>query len=71
MRLCVEDHGIGIPREDQQHLFELFFRGMNANDIGLGLHIVRKYTELMNGKIECYSETGKGTRFVLEIKMNG
>ena len=74
MRLCVRDHGIGIPKEDHQHLFELFFRGMNATDIqgtGLGLHIVRKYTELMNGKIECDSEPGKGTRFFIEIKMNG
>jgi len=74
MRLCVQDHGIGIPKEDQQHLFELFFRAMNATGIqgtGLGLHIVQKYTELMNGKIECFSEPGKGTRFYIEIKMNG
>ncbi|HEY5392582.1 MAG TPA: HAMP domain-containing sensor histidine kinase, partial [Hanamia sp.] len=73
LRLCVKDHGIGIPKEDQPHLFTLFFRGMNAAGIqgtGLGLHIVRKYAELMNGKIECLSEPGKGAEFFIEIKMN-
>lgn len=74
LRLCVKDHGIGIPKEDQQHLFELFFRGVNAANIegtGLGLHIVKKYAELMNGRIECASEPEKGTQFLIEIKTNG
>ncbi len=71
IKLCVKDDGMGIPKADQLHLYELFFRGMNATDIqgtGLGLHIVQKYTELMNGKIECISESGKGTKFFIEIK---
>jgi signal transduction histidine kinase len=72
--LCVQDQGIGIPKEDQQHLFEIFFRGMNAANIkgtGLGLHIVKKYTELLNGRIECISEPEKGTQFLIEIELNG
>lgn len=68
LQLSVSDKGIGISREDQQHLFERFFRGMNATNIqgtGLGLHIVSKYAELMNGSINCNSELGEGTTFTL------
>jgi signal transduction histidine kinase len=45
---------------------ERFFRGTNVGNIlgmGLGLHIVSKYTELMNGTVECKSELEKGTDF--------
>jgi PAS domain S-box-containing protein len=74
LRLHIKDKGMGIPKEDQQHIFERFFRAVNATDVqgtGLGLHIVQKYTELMNGKIKFISEQGKGTEFFIEIKMNG
>lgn len=63
-RLTITDSGIGISQEDQQHLFERFFRANNATNIkgtGLGLHIVAKYAELMNGHIEFVSELEKGT----------
>jgi PAS domain S-box-containing protein len=66
--LSVKDHGIGISNEDQKHLMERFFRGANAGTIqgtGLGLHIVSKYAELMNGIVDCKSELGKGTEFVI------
>lgn len=66
--LSVKDHGIGISKEDQQHLMERFFRGANAGNIqgtGLGLHIVSKYAELMNGTVECKSELEKGTEFIV------
>ena len=62
--LSVSDQGIGISKEDQAHLFERFYRGSNVSNIqgtGLGLHIVAKYAELMNGKISCESEIQKGT----------
>jgi PAS domain S-box-containing protein len=67
-RLSVNDQGIGISAQDQQHLMERFFRGANAGNIqgtGLGLHIVSKYAELLNGVVQCKSELGKGTRFLL------
>ncbi len=66
--LSVKDHGMGISVADQQHLKERFFRGANAGNIqgtGLGLHIVAKYAELMNGTIECISELEIGTEFVV------
>lgn len=68
--LSVKDKGIGISEEDQKHLTERFFRGANAGNIqgtGLGLHIVSKYAEMMNGRIECRSELEKGTEFVVRF----
>jgi len=73
LQLWIKDQGIGISRKDQRHLFERFFRGANVTGIqgtGLGLHIVQKYTEMMNGSVECVSEAEKGTEFILKIKMN-
>jgi PAS domain S-box-containing protein len=66
--LSVKDCGIGIPREDQENLFKRFFRSSNVTNIqgtGLGLHIVNKYTELMDGSISFVSELGKGTQFTI------
>ncbi|MEM9896779.1 MAG: PAS domain-containing sensor histidine kinase [Bacteroidota bacterium] len=62
----VVDKGIGIPKEDQSFLFERFHRAQNATNIqgtGLGLHIVKKYTELLKGSITFESEEGKGSSF--------
>jgi len=62
--LEIHDKGIGISKEDQEHLFERFFRGRNADNIkgtGLGLHIVQRYVALMGGKINIHSELNKGT----------
>lgn len=67
----VKDGGMGISQEDQEHLFERFFRAKNATNIqgtGLGLHIVGKYVELMEGRIECKSELEKGTTFIISFK---
>lgn len=69
--LSVKDHGMGISEDDQKHLMERFFRGTNAGNIqgtGLGLHIVSKYAELLNGKVECKSELEKGTEFMLTFQ---
>jgi PAS domain S-box-containing protein len=66
--ISVKDSGIGIPKEDQENLFKRFFRSSNVTNIqgtGLGLHIVAKYAELLNGKITCHSELEKGTQFTI------
>ena len=70
IKISVKDNGIGIPKEDQVHLFERFFRGNNATHIqgtGLGLNIVSKYAELMNGSIDFESIENKGTKFTIII----
>ncbi len=66
--LSVRDKGIGISEEDQKHLMERFFRAANAGNIqgtGLGLHIVSKYAELMNGELTFKSELEKGSEFIV------
>lgn len=66
--LSVKDRGIGISEEDQEHLMERFFRGANAVSIqgtGLGLHIIAKYAEMMNGEIKCNSKLNEGTAFTV------
>jgi len=75
IKLSVRDKGIGISKEDQTHLFERFYRAGNAAHIkgtGLGLYIVSKYVEIMNGRIICNSELEKGTEFIIifERKLN-
>lgn len=70
--LIVKDYGIGMSPEDQQHLFERFYRGTNVSNIqgtGLGLHIVNKYSELMNGSISCESELNTGTTFTINFQL--
>lgn len=68
--ISVKDAGIGISAEDQEHLFSSFFRGKNAINIqgtGLGLHIVKRYIELLGGDISLESELGKGTTITFTI----
>jgi len=70
LQLTVQDSGIGISKDDMQHLFERFFRARNAGNIqgtGLGLHIVVKYLDLMHGTIDVQSELDKGTTFTICI----
>jgi PAS domain S-box-containing protein len=70
MLLSVRDEGIGISAEDQQHLFSSFFRGANAQNIegtGLGLHIVRRYADLLGGTLTLESILDKGTTITVEV----
>jgi len=68
--LRVKDSGIGISPEDQKHLFERFFRASNTGNIkgtGLGLHIVKRYVELLGGAINVKSTLNEGTEFTVKI----
>ncbi len=70
LTLGVKDQGIGIPESEQQHIFERFFRAGNASNIqgtGLGLNIVKKYAELMNGTASFVSIPEKGTEFIVKL----
>ena len=67
---CVQDHGIGIPEEDQKHLFETFHRASNVRQIpgtGLGLAIVKQSVVLHSGTITFASEMGAGTTFTVVL----
>lgn len=72
IQIIVKDQGIGIPKEEQEYLFTRFFRAKNATNIqgtGLGLNIVRKYLELMNGSITFESELQVGTTFTITFPL--
>lgn len=71
--LQVSDHGIGIPEEDQQKLFEAFHRARNVRDIsgtGLGLAIVRNSVEVHQGRISFCSKENQGTTFTVRLPMS-
>lgn len=66
----VQDQGVGISPEDQQHLFERFFRARSVTNIpgtGLGLYIIARYLELMGGTIALQSQPGVGTTVTVTI----
>jgi PAS domain S-box-containing protein len=66
----IKDEGIGIPMEDQKHLFERFYRASNAGNVqgtGLGLNIVKRYAELIGGEISFKSEYEKGSTFFISL----
>jgi len=66
----VRDEGLGIPTEDQNHVFESFYRGQNIGNIpgtGLGLNIVKKCLEFYQGQISFISQVNMGTTFTITI----
>lgn len=68
--ISVRDEGMGIPLNQQKHLFSRFFRADNAIAIqgtGLGLYIVKKYLENIDGTIDFVSEPDQGTTFTIRI----
>ncbi|HEU5146655.1 MAG TPA: PAS domain-containing sensor histidine kinase [Chryseosolibacter sp.] len=68
----VRDQGIGIPEEDQKFMFDRFFRASNAGNVqgtGLGLNIVKRYVDLLNGFISFTSELGKGSIFTVKLPL--
>ncbi|WP_165930128.1 PAS domain S-box protein [Flavobacterium sandaracinum] len=67
------DFGIGIPKIDQHKLFNTFFRASNTDGIqgtGLGLYIVKTFTEKNSGTIKLESKLGKGTKITLEFPLH-
>ncbi|MCY7355955.1 MAG: PAS domain S-box protein [Rudanella sp.] len=68
--LTVTDQGVGISPDDQEHLFERFFRAKNVTNkpgTGLGLHIVARYVDLMGGTVALQSELNQGTTVTLTL----
>lgn len=66
----ISDQGISIPAEDLPYLFEPFHRGRNVSNIpgtGLGLHIMKRFVDLQQGRIEVESVLGVGTVFTVAL----
>lgn len=70
--LQVTDHGKGIPTQEKEHIFDLFYQGIESdknNGSGIGLSYIRQLVELMHGKIEVESEVGKGAVFTVTLPL--
>lgn len=71
--LCkISDTGVGIPKNQQKHVFDKFFRGSNilkfeTNGTGLGLYITKAFIEASGGRIWFKSEEDKGTTFYFTL----
>jgi PAS domain S-box-containing protein len=66
----VKDNGIGIPTAELPHIFSTFFRASNVTEIqgtGLGLSLVKRYTDLLGGTVKLETEFGKGTSITLDV----
>jgi signal transduction histidine kinase len=72
IEIQIIDFGIGIPEKDHPKLFNTFFRASNTNGIqgtGLGLYIVKTFTEKNSGTIQLESQLGKGTTVKLQFPL--
>lgn len=70
--LTVFDHGRGIPKQELEHIFDLFYQGMQSdknNGSGIGLNYIRQLVEVMHGKIVVDSEEGKGALFTVTLPL--
>ncbi len=66
--ILVRDNGIGIGKENQEKVFNMFYRVSNKSiGSGLGLYIVKETVEKLNGVIKLSSEPGKGTDFIIRL----
>jgi len=75
-RIAVRDTGIGISEEDQKHIFDEFFRAVNAKKLihygtGLGLSLVRELVEKYQGRIEVSSRLNEGSSFTVTFPKRG
>lgn len=68
VRIQVSDEGMGIAKDDQEHIFERYFRAQSSKmgsiaRFGIGLYLCREIIELHDGLIEVHSSEGLGTMF--------
>ena len=73
MVLAIKDRGIGIPKKDQKHIFERYFRAENVllnHGTGIGLNIIKGHIENLSGKIHFKSRLNSGSTFTVELPIN-
>lgn len=73
VRILVEDHGMGIPEEDLEHIFERFYRSDKSRSqtegFGLGLSIAKQIVERHDGTIKVVSKVNKGSTFTVSLPL--
>ena len=69
VEICIKDTGKGIAKEDIKHIFDRFYQVRNSNKdgTGIGLAIVKAFTELQGGTVKVESEVGKGSEFTITL----
>jgi signal transduction histidine kinase len=72
VRISIEDKGIGISPSDLPHVFDPFYRGLGVRDgqvrgVGLGLYLVKRMMEAMDGGVSVSSKAGRGSVFTLHL----
>lgn len=69
VEICIKDTGKGITKEDIKHIFDRFYQVRNSNKdgTGIGLAIVKAFTELQGGTAKVESEVGKGSEFTITL----
>lgn len=69
VEICIKDTGMGIAKEDIKHIFDRFYQVRNSNKdgTGIGLAIVKAFTELQGGTAKVESELGKGSEFTITL----
>jgi Signal transduction histidine kinase len=65
--LMVKDNGHGIPKKHIKKVFDPFF-STKRDSTGLGLSTVARYVQMLEGKLSVFSEEGKGSTFLVEVK---
>jgi signal transduction histidine kinase len=74
VEIAIEDHGLGIPRDEIGRIRERYYRGSNVGSIpgtGMGLHLVDEIVRQHGGRLEIESEEGEGTRVAVFLPING
>ncbi|NQT90543.1 MAG: hypothetical protein HQ558_04740 [Candidatus Omnitrophica bacterium] len=72
VNIAIADNGVGIPRALTEHIFEVFTQvdkdmTGQVKGMGLGLYLAKEIIKAHNGSIECRSELGKGTKFMIRL----
>jgi two-component system phosphate regulon sensor histidine kinase PhoR len=72
IQLEIQDNGVGLSKDDQQKVFEKFYRVTKGNvhdtkGFGLGLSYVKSIVDKHNGKIWIESKLKEGSRFIIQL----